>query len=90
MAEKLAGVTWLFEQSNSFDTGFGTEHPPFPCSHPPHTHTQHYLAHDQKLKRFVPLIKDSLVYPAIYDADRTLLSLPPIINGAATAVRGMG
>jgi len=34
----------------------------------------------------VPLIKDSLVYPAIYDADRTLLSLPPIINGAATAV----
>jgi phenylalanyl-tRNA synthetase beta chain len=47
---------------------------------------QHYLASDQKLKRFVPLIKDSLVYPAIYDADRTLLSLPPIINGAATAV----
>jgi hypothetical protein len=48
--------------------------------------SQHYLANDQKLKRFVPLIKDSLVYPAIYDADRTLLSLPPIINGAATAV----
>lgn len=47
---------------------------------------EHYLANDQKLKRFVPLIKDSLVYPAIYDADRTLLSLPPIINGAATAV----
>jgi hypothetical protein len=47
---------------------------------------QHYLANDQKLKRFVPLIKDSLVFPAIYDADRTLLSLPPIINGAATAV----
>jgi phenylalanyl-tRNA synthetase beta chain len=48
---------------------------------------QHYLANDQKLKKYVPLIKDSLVYPAIYDADRTLLSLPPIINGAATAVR---
>jgi phenylalanyl-tRNA synthetase beta chain len=47
---------------------------------------QHYLANDQKLKKFVPLIKDSLVYPVIYDADRTLLSLPPIINGAATAV----
>lgn len=47
---------------------------------------EHYLANDQKLKRFVPLIKDSLVYPAIYDADRTLLSLPPIINGAATAI----
>ncbi|WIA12159.1 hypothetical protein OEZ85_012231 [Tetradesmus obliquus] len=47
---------------------------------------EHYLANDQKLKKFVPLIKDSLVYPAIYDADRTLLSLPPIINGAATAI----
>lgn len=47
---------------------------------------QHYLANDQKLKKFVPLIKDSLVYPVIYDADRTLLSLPPIINGSATAV----
>lgn len=47
---------------------------------------EHYLANDQKLKRFVPLIKDSLVYPVIYDADRTLLSLPPIINGAATAI----
>ncbi|KAF6250796.1 phenylalanyl-tRNA synthetase [Scenedesmus sp. NREL 46B-D3] len=46
----------------------------------------HYLANDQKLKKYVPLIKDSLVYPAIYDADRTLLSLPPIINGAATAI----
>eukprot|EP00882_Tetradesmus_deserticola_P022463 GHRQ01024373.1.p1 GENE.GHRQ01024373.1~~GHRQ01024373.1.p1 ORF type:complete len:412 (+),score=157.30 GHRQ01024373.1:352-1587(+) len=46
----------------------------------------HYIANDQKLKKFVPLIKDSLVYPAIYDADRTPLSLPPIINGAATAV----
>lgn len=47
---------------------------------------QYYLANDQKLKKYVPLIKDSLVYPVIYDADRTLLSLPPIINGAATAV----
>jgi hypothetical protein len=48
---------------------------------------QHYLANDQKLKRFVPLIQGSLVVPAIYDAQRTLLSLPPLINGAATAVR---
>eukprot|EP00879_Flechtneria_rotunda_P032053 GHRR01035203.1.p1 GENE.GHRR01035203.1~~GHRR01035203.1.p1 ORF type:complete len:572 (+),score=172.97 GHRR01035203.1:80-1795(+) len=47
---------------------------------------EYYLANDQKLKKYVPLIKDSLVYPAIYDADRTLLSLPPIINGAATAI----
>jgi len=41
---------------------------------------QHYLANDQKLKKFVPLIKDSLVYPVIFDAERTLLSLPPIIR----------
>ena len=47
---------------------------------------QHYLANDQKLKKYVPLIKDSIVYPAIYDSRRTLLSLPPIINGAHSAV----
>ncbi|KAI3431573.1 hypothetical protein D9Q98_004623 [Chlorella vulgaris] len=47
---------------------------------------QHYLANDQKLKKFVPIIQNSLVYPAIYDADRTLLSLPPVINGAHSAI----
>jgi hypothetical protein len=52
----------------------------------PPTLLQHYLVHDLKLKRFVPLIKDSIVYPAIYDSNRTLLSLPPIINGAHSAV----
>lgn len=33
------------------------------------------------LKPYVPIIKDSEVYPVIYDADRVVLSLPPIING---------
>jgi phenylalanyl-tRNA synthetase beta chain len=47
---------------------------------------EHYAAHDAKLRRFVPLLQGSLVYPAIYDADRTLLSLPPIINGAHSAI----
>jgi phenylalanyl-tRNA synthetase beta chain len=47
---------------------------------------EHYLANDIKLKRYVPLIKDSAVYPCIFDADRTLLSLPPIINGAHSAI----
>ncbi|KAI8464212.1 MAG: hypothetical protein J3K34DRAFT_441251 [Monoraphidium minutum] len=47
---------------------------------------EHYLANDMKLKRYVPLIKDSIVYPAIFDARRTLLSLPPIINGAHSAI----
>lgn len=34
----------------------------------------------------MPIIKDSVVYPVIYDANRTVLSLPPIINGAHSAV----
>ena len=37
---------------------------------------EHYLANDQKLKRFVPIIHSSLVYPVILDANRTVLSLP--------------
>ncbi|EFN52909.1 hypothetical protein CHLNCDRAFT_36718 [Chlorella variabilis] len=47
---------------------------------------QHYLANDQKLKKFVPIIHGSLVYPVIYDAQRRVLSLPPIINGAHSAI----
>lgn len=46
----------------------------------------HYLANDQKLKKFVPLLKDSKVYPVIYDSEKTVLSLPPIINGAHSAI----
>lgn len=45
-----------------------------------------YAANDQKLKRFVPIIKDSVVYPVILDANRTVLSLPPVINGAHSAI----
>jgi phenylalanyl-tRNA synthetase beta chain len=33
------------------------------------------------LKPYVPIIKDSSVYPVILDANDTVLSLPPIING---------
>ena len=51
---------------------------------------QHYEANDQKLKKFVPIIKGSLVYPVVLDAKRTVLSLPPIINGAHSAVRRGG
>ena len=36
---------------------------------------------DKHLGRFLPIIRDSPVYPVIYDASRTVLSLPPIING---------
>lgn len=36
---------------------------------------------DKHLGRFLHIIRDSPVYPVIYDANRTVLSLPPIING---------
>ncbi|ODV89034.1 hypothetical protein CANCADRAFT_133023 [Tortispora caseinolytica NRRL Y-17796] len=33
------------------------------------------------IAKYLPIIKDSPVYPVIYDANRTVCSLPPIING---------
>jgi len=36
---------------------------------------------DAHLKSYLPIIKDSPVYPVIYDANNVVLSLPPIING---------
>ncbi|GIL98739.1 hypothetical protein Vretimale_4107 [Volvox reticuliferus] len=47
---------------------------------------QFYLENDQKLKKFVPIIHSSVVYPVLYDANRVVLSLPPIINGAHSAI----
>ncbi|EXB76381.1 putative phenylalanine--tRNA ligase beta subunit [Morus notabilis] len=41
---------------------------------------------DLKLKKFLHIIEDSSVYPVIYDSNRTVLSLPPIINGAHSAI----
>ncbi|WJX90143.1 phenylalanine--tRNA ligase [Trifolium repens] len=41
---------------------------------------------DLKLKKFLHIIEDSPVYPVIYDSKRTVLSLPPIINGAHSAI----
>lgn len=38
----------------------------------------------------MPIIQSSLVYPVIYDANRVVLSLPPIINGQHSAVRPVG
>lgn len=56
------------------------------CRHPL-CPLQHYAAHDQKLRRFVPIIQDSLVCPVVLDSARTVLSLPPVINSAHSAVR---
>ncbi|KAL9697084.1 hypothetical protein quinque_000525 [Culex quinquefasciatus] len=36
---------------------------------------------DQPLKAYFPIIRDSPVYPVVYDANGVVLSLPPIING---------
>ncbi|KAG2616439.1 hypothetical protein PVAP13_3NG204669 [Panicum virgatum] len=41
---------------------------------------------DMKLKKFLHIIENSPVYPVIYDSNRTVLSLPPIINGAHSAI----
>ena len=35
---------------------------------------------DKHLNRYLPIIRDSPVYPIIYDAHRRVLSMPPIIN----------
>ncbi|KAI9796945.1 MAG: phenylalanine--tRNA ligase subunit beta [Piccolia ochrophora] len=36
---------------------------------------------DKHLSRYLHIIRDSPLYPVIYDAKRTVCSLPPIING---------
>ncbi|KIK68046.1 hypothetical protein GYMLUDRAFT_36866 [Collybiopsis luxurians FD-317 M1] len=35
---------------------------------------------DKQLSRYLPIIRDSSVYPIIYDAEDRVLSMPPIIN----------
>ncbi|EOY21413.1 hypothetical protein QUC31_007298 [Theobroma cacao] len=41
---------------------------------------------DLKLKKFLHIIEKSKVFPVIYDHSRTVLSLPPIINSAHSAI----
>ena len=38
------------------------------------------------IKEYTDIIYDSPVYPVIYDSNRTVLSLPPIINGAHSKI----
>jgi phenylalanyl-tRNA synthetase beta chain len=38
------------------------------------------------LKPYVPIIKDSPVYPVVLDAEETVMSLPPIINGSQSKI----
>jgi phenylalanyl-tRNA synthetase beta chain len=46
----------------------------------------HYQANDLKLRRYVPLLQGSVVVPCVFDGDRALLSLPPLINGQQSAI----
>ncbi|XP_024008694.1 phenylalanine--tRNA ligase beta subunit, cytoplasmic isoform X2 [Eutrema salsugineum] len=41
---------------------------------------------DLKLEKYLHLIESSPVFPVLYDSKRTVLSLPPIINGAHSAI----
>ncbi|KAJ2455214.1 phenylalanine--tRNA ligase subunit beta [Coemansia sp. RSA 2336] len=39
-----------------------------------------FYGKDAKIKHFLHIIEDSPVYPVVYDANRTVMSLPPLIN----------
>lgn len=41
---------------------------------------------DKHLSRYLHIIKDSPVYPIIYDSTRQVLSMPPIINSDYTKI----
>lgn len=45
-----------------------------------------YYKSDMKLKKFLHIIENSSVFPVIYDSKRTVVSLPPIINGAHSSI----
>lgn len=45
-----------------------------------------YSTHAQ-LKAYLPIIRDSPVYPVIYDSNGVVLSLPPIINGDHSKIK---
>lgn len=44
-------------------------------------------ADGKHLRKYLPIIRDSPVYPVIFDDERRVLSLPPIINGERSRVR---
>ncbi|KAI7501506.1 phenylalanyl-tRNA synthetase beta chain [Hortaea werneckii] len=42
---------------------------------------------DKHLGKFLPIIRDSEVYPIIYDSNRQVLSMPPIINSDHSKIK---
>lgn len=70
-------------------------HPPKDISFIPLNQTQKlngeqlmtFYENDRKLNKFLPIIRDKPVYPVVYDSNRTVLSLPPIINGDHSKIK---
>lgn len=46
---------------------------------------EHYKS-DIKMKKFLPILEGHEKYPVFYDANRTVLSLPPMINSEKTKI----
>lgn len=40
-----------------------------------------FYEHDKHLGKYLHIIREKPVYPVIYDSNRTVMSMPPIING---------
>lgn len=63
--------------------------PPSDIKFKPLNQTKEYTGHEimelysnhAQLKQYLPIIRESSVYPVIYDSKGRVLSLPPIING---------
>ena len=45
-----------------------------------------FLQKDSHLRHYLPIIRDKPVYPVIFDKNRVVLSMPPIINGDHTKI----
>lgn len=45
------------------------------------------LSQHQQLKAYLPIIRDSPIYPVVFDSKRVVCSLPPIINGEHSKIR---
>ena len=46
-----------------------------------------FFEKDKHLSRYLHIIRDSPVYPVIYDSKRTVCSMPPIINGDHSKIK---
>mmetsp|Transcript_58316 Transcript_58316/g.94342 ORF Transcript_58316/g.94342 Transcript_58316/m.94342 type:complete len:629 (+) Transcript_58316:88-1974(+) len=51
------------------------------------TRMMEVLSTHQQLKAYLPIIRNSPVYPVIHDSNRVVLSVPPIINGEHSKIK---